>query len=290
VALLYGGVGIGLVVGYALLTRRAGRFAPIALLIGGFAVSSAGNLLTGLAWSVAAAFVLQTVRGIGLSAIDVGVNTFLQRRVPPALQGRVFGNPLRGNRYRGRSLVSARRGAARAHRPAHHVLIAGGGGLLITVATLAATTRARRRSAADDRPQAGQEWGSGAGGPGSYDLADRWLGEAVAWCTDRDLDPLRSYGLAWQAHCHFEQGRWVEATATATTVLGALARHVPSQIVALAVLGRLRTRRGDPDAHEPLDRAFGSSQRHPGQSSSRSDLRWLRPESGCWRCNGSPAR
>jgi MFS family permease len=274
-----------LVVGYALLTRRAGRFAPIALLIGGFAVSSAGNLLTGLAWSVAAAFVLQTVRGIGLSAIDVGVNTFLQRRVSPELLGRVFGNLYGAIGIA--AAVSYLLGAVLLvlTDPRITFLIAGGGGLLITVATLAATTRARRRSAADDRPQAGQEWG-----PGSYDLADRWLGEAVAWCTDRDLDPLRSYGLAWQAHCYFEQGRWVEATATATTVLGALARHVPSQIVALAVLGRLRTRRGDPDAHEPLDRAFGSSQRHPGQSSSRSDLRWLRPESGCWCCNGSPAR
>ena len=62
------------------------------LLIAGFAVSSVGNLLTGLAWAVAVAFVLQTVRGLGIAAMDVGSNTLLQRLVPNHMLGRVFGN------------------------------------------------------------------------------------------------------------------------------------------------------------------------------------------------------
>ena len=62
------------------------------LLLAGFAVSSVGNLLTGLAWAVAAAFTLQAVRGLGLAAMDVASNTLLQRLVPDHLLGRVFGN------------------------------------------------------------------------------------------------------------------------------------------------------------------------------------------------------
>ena len=62
------------------------------LLVGGFAVSSVGNLLTGLAWAVAVAFALQTVRGLGIAAMDVASNTLLQRLVPDHLLGRVFGN------------------------------------------------------------------------------------------------------------------------------------------------------------------------------------------------------
>jgi MFS family permease len=92
VALLLGGVGIGLLVGYALLARGAQRLSMTVLLVVGFAVSSVGNLLTGFAWAVAVAFALQTVRGLGIAAMDVASNTLLQRLVPDHLLGRVFGN------------------------------------------------------------------------------------------------------------------------------------------------------------------------------------------------------
>jgi hypothetical protein len=46
VGLLLGAVGIGLLVGYLLLTRTA-SCSMLALLVAGFAVSSVGNLLTG---------------------------------------------------------------------------------------------------------------------------------------------------------------------------------------------------------------------------------------------------
>ncbi len=92
VGLLLAAVGIGLVAGYALLARRGARGSMAVLLVAGFAVSSAGNLLTGLAWAVAAAFALQAVRGLGIAAMDVATNTLLQRAVPPGMLGRVFGN------------------------------------------------------------------------------------------------------------------------------------------------------------------------------------------------------
>jgi MFS family permease len=90
--LLLSAVGIGLVTGYALLARTGGRRSMAALLVSGFAVSSIGNLLTGLAWAVAAAFTVQLLRGIGLAAMDVASNTLLQRLVPGRMLGRVFGN------------------------------------------------------------------------------------------------------------------------------------------------------------------------------------------------------
>ncbi|MET0966836.1 MAG: MFS transporter [Nakamurella sp.] len=91
VAFLYAAVGIGLLVGYLLLARTSGNRSMLTLFVVGCAVSSAGNLLTGVAWAVGAAFTIQLVRGMGLSAMDVGVNTLLQRGVPPELTGRVFG-------------------------------------------------------------------------------------------------------------------------------------------------------------------------------------------------------
>jgi MFS family permease len=92
VALLLAAVGIGLLLGYALLARCGGRIGMPVLLLAGFAVSSAGNLLTGLSWAVAVAFGLQAVRGLGLAAMDVASNTLLARLVPDPLLGRVFGN------------------------------------------------------------------------------------------------------------------------------------------------------------------------------------------------------
>jgi Na+/melibiose symporter-like transporter len=91
-AVLYAGVGIGLVAGYGLLTRFASRAKMLPLLVIGFAVTSLGNLLTGLAWAVMAALALQTIRGLGIAALDVAINTHLQRVVPANMLGRVFGN------------------------------------------------------------------------------------------------------------------------------------------------------------------------------------------------------
>jgi MFS family permease len=92
VALLLAAVGIGLLAGYALLSAAGRRVPMTVLLVAGFAVSSAGNLLTGLAWAVAAAFTVQAVRGLGIAAMDVATNTLLPRLVPAPMLGRVFGN------------------------------------------------------------------------------------------------------------------------------------------------------------------------------------------------------
>ena len=91
-SLLYAGAGAGLLIGFLLIAGIGKRVTMIALLLVGFAVSNGGNLLTGLAWSVPAAVAFQVVRGLGISAIDVGVNTSVQRIVPQGMQGRAFAN------------------------------------------------------------------------------------------------------------------------------------------------------------------------------------------------------
>lgn len=145
VAFLLAAVGIGLLVGYALLSVVRPPLGV--LLVAGFAVSSVGNLLTGLAWAVAAAFTVQTVRGLGIAAMDVATNTLLPRLVPAAMLGRVFGN-LYGAigvaaalSYVGGSVLLDLTSAPVT------LVVAGGLGTLVTVVTALALKRCSLRSA-----------------------------------------------------------------------------------------------------------------------------------------------
>jgi MFS family permease len=140
-ATLYAGVGIGLIIGFAILARYAARFRMPVLIILGFAVSSAGNLVTGLAWAIWAALALQVIRGLGISGIDVGVNTHLQRVVPPHLLSRVFGN-LYGAIGLAAGISYVGGGLLLQHTDARTTFVtAGAGGLVATAATAIALRR-----------------------------------------------------------------------------------------------------------------------------------------------------
>lgn len=142
-SLLYAAVGVGLLAGYALLGRYAARLPMVLLLLAGFASSSAGNLLSGLAWAVAAAFALQTVRGIGIAAMDVAANTIVQRAVPRAMLGRVFGN-LYGAIGVAAGLSYVFGGVLLdLTSPRLTFVVAGAGGLLVALATFRGLRRAR---------------------------------------------------------------------------------------------------------------------------------------------------
>lgn len=91
-SILYAGSGVGLLVGLAVLSRWPKVAPAMLLLVAGFALSSAGNLLTGIALAVPVAFFTQSLRGVGISMNDTGVNTLVHRLVPSRLHGRVFGN------------------------------------------------------------------------------------------------------------------------------------------------------------------------------------------------------
>jgi MFS family permease len=91
-SLVYAGAGLGMLAGFLLLARAGRRLALPLLIIAGYAVSSFGNLLTGVSFAILAALAFQVIRGLGIAAMDVGHNTLIQRVIPPALQGRAFGN------------------------------------------------------------------------------------------------------------------------------------------------------------------------------------------------------
>jgi hypothetical protein len=91
-SLVYAGAGLGMLAGFLLIARAAPLLAMPMLIVAGYAVSSLGNLLTGLSFAILAALGFQVVRGLGIAAMDVGHNTLIQRIVPAEMLGRVFGN------------------------------------------------------------------------------------------------------------------------------------------------------------------------------------------------------
>ncbi|MBC6468898.1 MFS transporter [Actinomadura alba] len=142
VGMLLAAVGIGLFLGYGLLSRPGRRMSMIPLLIAGFAVSSAGNLLTGLAWAVAAAFIVQVGRGLGIAAMDVAAGTLIQRTVPEDMLGRVFGS-LYGAIGVAAALSYVCGGLLLdVTTPPVAFLVAGTGGLVATLATALSLRRA----------------------------------------------------------------------------------------------------------------------------------------------------
>ena len=124
------------------------------LLLAGFAISSAGNLLTGLAWAVAAAFVVQTIRGLGIAAMDVAVNTMLQRSVPRDLLGRVFGS-LYGAIGVAAALAYVLGGLLIDLTNARLAFLVGGAGGLLTTLAVAAALRRSVRGNHNQRSNAG---------------------------------------------------------------------------------------------------------------------------------------
>jgi DNA-binding CsgD family transcriptional regulator/tetratricopeptide (TPR) repeat protein len=94
-----------------------------------------------------------------------------------------------------------------------------------------------------------------------YPEATACLEKAVAFDDDHDLDGLGGYARSWLAKVRFEQGAWEEADRLAAETL--VRRHVLIiiPITALAVRGRVRVRRGDPDGAALLDEAWGLAER-----------------------------
>jgi DNA-binding CsgD family transcriptional regulator/tetratricopeptide (TPR) repeat protein len=115
----------------------------------------------------------------------------------------------------------------------------------------------------------------------NYPLATRYLDDGIAYTTEHDLDSWKLYMTAWRARSHFDQGDWDAAADDAAFVLGRYGVSTITKIPALAVLGHVRVRRGDPDAAGLLDEArelaieTGELQRIAPVASARVESAWL---------------
>jgi DNA-binding CsgD family transcriptional regulator/tetratricopeptide (TPR) repeat protein len=89
----------------------------------------------------------------------------------------------------------------------------------------------------------------------NYQLAMRYFDDGIPYTKEHDLDWAQLYMIGCRARVHFEQGFWDSAAADAEFVLGHHRGSPITRIPALAVLGHVRVRRGDPDTVRPLAEA-----------------------------------
>src|SRR5689334_21151838 len=92
-----------------------------------------------------------------------------------------------------------------------------------------------------------------------YDRTDGYYADAFAYCTAHDLDTWIVFLNAVRSITLLHQGRWTEASDLAAQVLAGV---VPEDTgwIAMTVLAALRSRRGDADAHDALDRAMAAAE------------------------------
>ena len=114
----------------------------------------------------------------------------------------------------------------------------------------------------------------------SYELADRYYETGLEYSIERGLDIWRHYFLAYRARCELDRGRWDEAARLAQAVFRDPLSPVP-RIVALAVIGLVRARRGDPESWPALDEAAVLAaptvelQRREPAAMARAEALWL---------------
>lgn len=117
-----------------------------------------------------------------------------------------------------------------------------------------------------------------------YADAMQRLNDGIAYCVERDLDAWNLYMRAWRARAYLEQGAWTEAAGDALAVLDHPQATAVARIPALAVLGLVRARRGDPGADPLLEEAHrlatgsGELQRIVPVTAARAEAAWLRGE------------
>jgi MFS family permease len=92
VGVLLAAASAGLLAGLPFVRPAGRRLGATGAIVAGFAVMSAGNLLTAVAPWLVAAFAAQVLRGLAIPLADSHVTTCLQRTTPPQLLGRVLAN------------------------------------------------------------------------------------------------------------------------------------------------------------------------------------------------------
>ncbi len=85
-----------------------------------------------------------------------------------------------------------------------------------------------------------------------FELVDSYLEPGLTYCAERGLDTPRGYLLAQRARLQLQRGEWDAAGDSVDLVLRDPRSPPLARVWALATLGLLRARRGDPDPRAPL--------------------------------------
>jgi DNA-binding CsgD family transcriptional regulator len=120
-----------------------------------------------------------------------------------------------------------------------------------------------------------------------FSMAAEYLKAGIAYCDEHNLDSWIRYMTAYRAQIAMAVGRWDDALNDAQTVIRHPRVAPVSKIPALAALGRIRARRGDPDCESlgcesPLDEGYrlamptDEMQRLVQVVAARAEAAWLR--------------
>ena len=115
----------------------------------------------------------------------------------------------------------------------------------------------------------------------SFALANRYLKAGLEYCGERGLDYWGLSLLACRARLELDQGRWTEAGDSAALVVRDPRTSPAPRVLALAVQGLVRARRGDPEVWPLLDGALalaqptGELQQIAPAAAARAEATWL---------------
>ncbi|HYP30711.1 MAG TPA: AAA family ATPase [Burkholderiaceae bacterium] len=124
--------------------------------------------------------------------------------------------------------------------------------------------------------------GSGSGEVWRLREAREHLQATIAFAQQHEIDFYRHYAVAWLALCELHLGHWDDAREHALDIVQQAAHPTTSRVMALAALGRLQARRGEPQAARTLDEALtlaqssGTLQRVAPVRCARAEAAWLR--------------
>ena len=139
--------------------------------------------------------------------------------------------------------------------------------------------RARGRGARPQRPRLPLD------GRNSHDLVERYIDDAIEYCTEHSQDLWRINVQAVAARWALDRGRWDDAVGHAGAVIDDPRESPWTHHEALCVLALVRARRGDPEAARGARRRSGG--RRAGARRGSRTSTWRRPTP---RSRGSKAR
>jgi DNA-binding CsgD family transcriptional regulator len=115
----------------------------------------------------------------------------------------------------------------------------------------------------------------------TYEGVDAGLERTLELCTERGLDLWRLFSFAFRSRLQLDRGDWGGAADSASVVLRDPRSAPVPRVLALAVAGLVRARRGDPGAWPLLDEAWtlaepsGELQRIEPAAVARAEAAWL---------------